>query len=206
MQLELNSGQETLVISYAQYVIELFELDVPQRIGSTSGNKAGGPYIVRSVPFIGKGPARCAPKVYDNVQDLLDYIFRAAFMEASRTCAPEEHQAEAARLLEVLHKSAASSMRAIAAFTQRCTLSHDDLTDADVTIDERTGEVSGIIDWEYHSVVPRAMAARYPSWLRHDGVYDPKYAVNGKWWLSSRDESAEMLALFEKVGLAPSKI
>ena len=77
------------------------------------------------------------------MQDLIDYIFTAAYSEAMRTCKSEAEKTEAAKLLEILHRTAASAMRSIATFTQRCALSHDDLDDADVTIDERTGAVSG---------------------------------------------------------------
>ncbi|EKM51100.1 uncharacterized protein PHACADRAFT_177794 [Phanerochaete carnosa HHB-10118-sp] len=152
------------------------------------------------MPFAGRGPAKRAPKVYDDLQDLIDYIFVSAISEARRTFfASEAESTEAIRLLETLHKVAGSTVRSITTSASCCALSHDDLGDTDVIVNERTGEVSGIVDWEFHSVVPRVMAAHYPSWLRYDGVCDPKYAAEGKWWLSSREESVQMLALFEEV-------
>ena len=79
----------------------------------------------------------------------------------------------------------------------RCVLAHDDLNDNKVPFSETTGELTGVIDWEYHSVIPICLAAEYPRFLRRDGRYDPRYCDENTWWLESPDESERLLALFE---------
>ncbi|KZV82776.1 hypothetical protein EXIGLDRAFT_729287, partial [Exidia glandulosa HHB12029] len=52
------------------------------------------------------------------------------------------------------------------------TLGHPDLVSQNVFMDDDTGEVSALIDWDGVAVVPRQLGAlRYPSWLTVD--WDP---------------------------------
>ena len=67
-------------------MLELFELDVPERVGATCGGAdkpaPGAPYVLRPAPFQGRGPARRAPQIYDSASDLVDYVFGAAAAQA----------------------------------------------------------------------------------------------------------------------------
>ncbi|GJE96009.1 hypothetical protein PsYK624_122020 [Phanerochaete sordida] len=190
--------KETVIISYAQHVTEIFDINVPSAVGSTCGGAHNNGQTLSAAPFMGRGPTPLAPEVYTNVYDHIDYVFTAAHA-AARASAPSAPDAAArAHLLALLHAAATDDARACVLPRGSCALAHDP-DDGDVVVHARTGEVAGLLDWEFHALVPRALAAAHPAWLRHDGVHDPRCARAGRWWLAPRAESAEMLALFEEV-------
>lgn len=193
--------QEALIISYAHISVELFHLQVPQRMGSTARAKAHDSITIN--PRIGAPPAAQADRVYDTLHDLLEYFFASSRAAALQCCASDAEKMETKRLYHVLQKHATSAASRLPPRTLVCALSHDALDESNILIDEHTGAVTGVIDWEFHSVVPRCLAARHPGWLRYDGVHDPRFARRDQygtaWWLETREESARLTSLFEQV-------
>ncbi|PIL32993.1 hypothetical protein GSI_05111 [Ganoderma sinense ZZ0214-1] len=79
----------------------------------------------------------------------------------------------------------------------RCIPSHDDLNETNVPLVSSNGHITGIIDWEYHSVLPVVLAAEYPRYLRYDGIYDPRFTLeeNG-WWTARPEDAAKLRAIY----------
>lgn len=184
--------QETTIISYAHIAVELFQLEVPQRIGTLS--RGSGKDTLAVVPRIGAPPAHSADKVFDSLEAFVGYLFASA-----RDVAFAIETSEAEPLLAGLEKRAKRVIAGLPKRALRCVLMKDGLAESSVFVDERTGVVTSIVDWDAHSVVPRCLAAEYPSWLRYDGVHDPAFARGAKWWIESPAESARLNHLFEQV-------
>lgn len=52
--------------------------------------------------------------------------------------------------------------------------SHEDFGAQNVLIND-DGLITGVIDWEFHMVKPAVLAATYASWIRYDGIVDPRF-------------------------------
>lgn len=84
----------------------------------------------------------------------------------------------------------------------RCALAHNNPTPRNILVDVGTGQITGLLEWDYYSIMPAALAARYPDWLDYSGPNDSRLS-NGQqaveiWWLESAQESACYNALFEE--------
>ncbi|KAG6812199.1 hypothetical protein H0H92_003935 [Tricholoma furcatifolium] len=81
----------------------------------------------------------------------------------------------------------------------RGVFSHDDLNDQNILVDEY-GRVSGIVDWEYHSITPAFLAASYPPWLSYDGRLDPRFAEpNWTVWLDRKEQINSLREYYSEV-------
>ncbi|KIP07864.1 hypothetical protein PHLGIDRAFT_127377 [Phlebiopsis gigantea 11061_1 CR5-6] len=193
--------KETTIISYAHIAVELFQLEVPQRIGTLA--RGSGKDALAVVPRLGAPPAHSADSVYDSLEAFVGYLFACARDVAFAM----ETAADAADLLAKLEQRAARVIAGLPARALRCALMKDGgPAESSVLVDERTGVVTSVVDWAAHSVVPRVLAAEHPSWLRYDGVHDPAFARGAKWWMASPAESARLCGLFEQVVRSKSEI
>jgi Phosphotransferase enzyme family len=78
-------------------------------------------------------------------------------------------------------------------------LVHDDLSPWNILIESSSGKVSGITNWDYHSVQPAVLAAQYPPMLSYTGQSDPAFASSWTWWLGPRDECTKYRNTYENV-------
>ncbi|TBU49293.1 hypothetical protein BD309DRAFT_882618 [Dichomitus squalens] len=181
--------QERAVLSYAEHALALFRLDVPQgRIGTLC--PAGDALDVTPRAVIRE--SYCADKVYATLED-----FAHALVEQRRRAAPLSPGASAAidRVAALL--PGACSRVAESPF-RRSILVHEDLNETNVLVGAQ-GEVAGIVDWEFHSVLPAVLAAQYPRWIRYDGALDPRSGAGGtmaKYWLASPGDAARLRDAF----------
>ena len=153
------------------------------------------------VPRVGVPPFKTAPQVYGNISELFDYFFAVRRPNALEACDSEQSRAYVEELFAALDVYTRGLIRELPSHMLRCVLAHDDLNDNNVLLDETTGKLTGVIDWEYHSVIPICLAVEYPRFLRRDGRYDPRFCPANTWWLESPDESERLLTLFEQASV-----
>ena len=170
----------------------MFRLEVPQdRIG-TLCPAGDAPEVI---PRIAVRERYCADKVYATLEE-----FVGALAEQKRQTTPLFSTTHAIidRLVATLPEVCASL--AVNA-SRRLVLVHDDLNETNILVDAH-GEVTGIIDWEFHSLLPAVLAAQYPRWIRYDGAYNPQIPSDGKtekYWLASPEDSARLRGAFAEV-------
>ena len=181
--------------SYAEIVLKLFNLSVPQRIGSVSTSDNGATISV--CPKIGVTASKSAARVFGHLEEL--FAFLIASKSASLSTGDDRAQCEDV-LSELKQKVSALVTRITSPVLLRCVIVHEDLHAWNILAKE-DGSISGVIDWELHCIKPTILGAQYPDWLLYDGMYDVRFASPNNWWLESPDESARLRYLFEEVRL-----
>lgn len=80
--------------------------------------------------------------------------------------------------------------------------SHEDFHAQNVLIND-TGYITGVIDWEFHMIKPAVLVAAYPSWIRYDGSFDPRFVDRngqfGYFWFCSPNEARQLCHEFDSV-------
>ncbi|KAJ7983054.1 phosphotransferase enzyme family-domain-containing protein [Mycena polygramma] len=163
-----TSAKENSITSWASLSVLMFHIPVPQQfamVGDSSGS-----YL-----SIAAGPAFDT----DETTDLLSFFASAVESRRTRSLGeldPEECELLSSRLDRLLER-----LRPLIALAQatpcmsRFALTHRDPRPTNVMLDESTGEVKGIVDWEYYSCMPACMSVTYPSWIRNPIIEAPAY-------------------------------
>ena len=178
----------------ADMLHSLSKLDMPQQIGTTMihGN------VVHIVPLVSIIPDFTFSRVFESLEE---YMFALVELKrkSDRVGTDALSKASANKVLDHLAAKLPAIFRRLASPNyRRCVLSHDDLNETNILLDNH-GRITGIVDWEYHSVRPIVLAAQYPCWLRYDGIYDPRFAVAEKWWTASPEDAARLRGVFAQV-------
>ncbi|TFK85291.1 kinase-like protein [Polyporus arcularius HHB13444] len=193
------ADKESVIRDIAKIMLQLNELAVPQQVGTTlvpDDDTTRDPLPVESAP----------------VSDALDDYLHAR-IEARRTSpAIGSDDSERARAHAALDRLTTELHRILAPFSsflyRRCVLRHDDLRPSNILVDGN--RVSGVVDWEFHSTVPVVLAATTPSWIRYDGIYDPRFEGEGErllqtWYLASPEDAAKLRAVYSETVKAMSE-
>ncbi|RDX51309.1 hypothetical protein OH76DRAFT_323385 [Lentinus brumalis] len=192
------ADKESVIRDIAKIMVQLNELAVPQQIGTSlipDGDAIHDPLPVKSAP------------VSDNLGDYMH-----ARIEARRASpAIGSDDTERARAHAALDRLTKELPRILAPLSssplyRRCVLRHDDLRPSNVLVDGN--RVSGVVDWEFHSTVPVVLAATMPSWIRYDGIYDPRFEgkdVLQTWYLASPEEAAKLRVVYSETVKAMSE-
>ncbi|KAJ7581085.1 hypothetical protein C8J56DRAFT_256880 [Mycena floridula] len=187
-----TATKEKLVQSYAQVVLRLFRLSVPQgKIGSAA-SVFSSPNVFEVGPRIGLTPAGTSSKSFNSLGEYFDFLI--TWRKSQTLDHPLANQAlrqlekHLPVLLSVVNQP--SALRSV--------LGHEDLHAQNI-LASSDGHVTGIVDWEAHCVKPAILGAEYPDWLLYDGPQDPRFASASNWWLESPAESARLCSIFEKV-------
>ena len=184
-------SQESVIRDMAKIMLQLNELAVPQRIGST---------LIRDdeVTVI---PRPGEDRVFDSLED---YMYARIELRRKSPLVGSSNS-ERARARATLHRLASELPGILASLSsllyRRCVVRHDDLQPTNVLVNGN--RVSGIIDWEYHSTIPLVLAAKPPSWIRYDGVSDPRFVRNDSmetWWIVSPEDAAKLRTVYSEVG------
>ncbi|KAF8055210.1 hypothetical protein FPV67DRAFT_1745477 [Lyophyllum atratum] len=202
-------AKERLVHSFAHFALELFKLDVPQRIGTlVPGAPASDSDSSKDdvVPRIGLQEFR-ATRVFEDIREYLDFLFEmkknlsSSSVEGGDEGGGHEYVDELRQhvdgvLAELFESNATMTSQAA---LLRCVLVHTDLNDMNILADE-TGQITGVIDWEYQILQPAVLAASYPPWLSYDGCSDPRFANHATTlWMESREESERLRELYLRI-------
>jgi hypothetical protein len=137
-------------------------------------------------------------RTFQDLHELLDHLFASARNSVQASCS---RSPSATHLLIALERYADIAVAALPPSTRRIALAHDGLHPASLLVDRETGVISGVVDWDVLTALPRCLAAQYPSWLRYDGVYDPRFAAAGTEWMETREEITRLNVLFERVSV-----
>ncbi|KAI0364385.1 hypothetical protein BV20DRAFT_956341 [Pilatotrama ljubarskyi] len=181
--------------AFADLQIALFRLNVPQRIGTA--RCAGG--TINVVPWCASEPNIDTLEGY--IASLLDKKRRTL---ASETDPSEDAKANATRTLNRIAAELSSiCSRLTSPAHRRCVLRHDDLGATNVLMGP-DGDITGVVDWDFQSVVPAVLAVEYPQWIRYDGTFSPKYMAAPAggmevWWFVSPQDAARLREEYAKI-------
>lgn len=180
--------------SYADFALKLFDLDIPQSIGSIS---ATDELIV--LPKIDNVSHTRASVVFSTLQQYLEYL---AALKRRRTFTLDTDEQDRFRSQASISYLIAHLLSYLRQLDERClrrvVLAHDGLGDMNVMVDS-TGGITGVLDWWMHSSLPAILAADYPPWLRYDGINDPRFAAPSKSWLETSEESTRLRIIYQEV-------
>lgn len=194
----LIPSQESFIASYARFMVDLSSLNVPQIIGATFSDN-GEDALCLARRFGLPATTRVAAQPFDDIQALFDYYFLGKRTLALLDCASDKEKESVERVLQPLESHVESLLSGLPSRVLRCALRHDDLNDFNILLDEGSGRVTGVIDWEFYSIVPLCLAVDYPLFIVRDGRRDPRFADPQEWWLECAEESARLRRLFETV-------
>jgi hypothetical protein len=187
-------AKERLVESFADIALNLFRLDVPQRIGTFVPGISSESSDV--IPRIGV-QRFCANRVFEHIQQYLDFLFEMKKNspviggdDGGHIDELKQHVDEV--LAKLLSKATNSGFL-------RCVLVHNDLNEMNILVDEG-GRITGVIDWEYQILQPAVLSTDYPPWLSYDGCCDPRFAdPKQTFWLDSPTESKRLRDLYLQI-------
>lgn len=188
-------AKEQLVRSYADFALKLFDIDIPQTIGSISVTSSTDELVV--IPRICSANHAHASEVFPTLQKYLEYLSTLKKRRAFTIDTGEENRFRAQASISQL---IAHLRRHLTQLDERCVrrmvLAHDGLGDMNFMVDS-SSNITGILDWWKNSTLPAILAADYPPWLRYDGINDPRFAAPTKLWLETPEESARLRRIYQ---------
>ncbi|KAF8169029.1 phosphotransferase enzyme family-domain-containing protein, partial [Mycena galopus ATCC 62051] len=165
------AAKEHTVASWARLAVSTFRLCVPQQFGMIENP------LIRGRPHIWVSPAHTFDTA--NTTDLHSFFTSAISTRRTRSLTgsnPQEHERLCTRLDRL-----AEGLRPLIALARntpsmaRFTLTHRDLRPNNIMLDVNSGEVVGIVDWEFSGSMPACISADYPSWIRPPILASPLY-------------------------------
>ncbi|KAJ7649407.1 hypothetical protein DFH06DRAFT_1331780 [Mycena polygramma] len=186
------AAKEASVVSWARVAVSMFRIATPQRFG-----------MVESPLYLDRSPGQTFTT--ENATDILS-SFQGA-ISARRAHSFTVNNAEAHgtlcsnldRLLEGLKPFIAQAQDNPT--MSRFVLNHTDLHMYNIMLDQTSGEVVGIVDWEYYACMPACMSTGYPSWINASTLSDaddpdPKFL---SFFFEPRAECNRLRELYKKV-------
>ncbi|KAF9520842.1 hypothetical protein BS47DRAFT_1481178 [Hydnum rufescens UP504] len=187
-------AKERLVESFANVALDLFGLDVPQRIGTFFPDISSKSFDV--IPRIGIQRFK-ATRVFNDIQEYLAFLFEMKSNSPVIGGDDGGHIDELRRHVDGVLAGLLSETTTSNLF--RCVLVHNDLNEMNILVDE-DGNITGVIDWEYQTLQPAILAADYPPWLSYDDCSDPRFADHKQtFWLDSPEESERLRDLYTRI-------
>lgn len=188
-------AKEQLVRSYADFALKLFDIDIPQTIGTISVMNPSDEFVV--TPRICSVSHAHASEVFPTLQKYLEHLSTWKKKRAFILDTGDENRFRSqASILQLI----AHLQRHLTQLDERCicrmVLAHDGLGDMNFMVDS-SGNITSILDWWRNSTLPAILAADYPPWLRHDGINDPRFATPSKSWLETPEESARLRKMYQ---------
>ena len=179
-------------------------MNVPDKIGSIGSPDARAGDIVPRLVF---STQESFNTVLNTLEEFFDHFIDVylARRKASTTIDLTSESRPGARerallRLEQCRKILLEECRTLdSPFLRRPALRHEDIRPANVLLDQQTGSVTGIIDWEYHSIAPAVLAAEYPPWLNYTGANDPRFGNDGSAYCCSPQESIHYQDMYASV-------
>ncbi|KAF9043643.1 hypothetical protein BDZ89DRAFT_238779 [Hymenopellis radicata] len=191
-----TDAKERCILSYADICLQLFDIEVPQVIGGTLSVDDGN--SLTALPIIHVQATVVCHEIFSSLEEYTTFLFKSKRQWLDLQALSIDERARQDSLLSLLEAQAVSIMQSTSSPSlRRCVLCHDDLNEQNILI-HPDGNISAVIDWEYHSIKPVILAVSSPPWLKYDGTLSP-YTTNGQtFWLESPAESARLNALFEE--------
>ncbi|KAF8198297.1 hypothetical protein K438DRAFT_1759675 [Mycena galopus ATCC 62051] len=161
-----TAAKEHSVISWAHAAVSMFRISTPQRFGT-----------IENSLYLSLSPQHTFAT--DDTASLLLFFQRAISARRTRSLMMNNADAHALlcrrldRLLQGVTPLVAHAQRTPA--LSRFALTHRNPDPLNILLDETSGAVTGIVDWEYTACMPACMSADYPSWIRVDTMESPRY-------------------------------
>ncbi|KAI0672593.1 hypothetical protein C8Q78DRAFT_990976 [Trametes maxima] len=165
-----HSAKERLMRDLADVQVQLYRLALPPRIGTAEWHDGK----MDVIPMSG---LRTAPKVFHTLEEYVSYLLDDQQYYLEKQADATTRTLGTALLtrikaeLPALYASLARSPQV----HRRCVLMHDDPTPMNFLMDATSGRLTGVVDWEYQSVLPAVLAVGYPFCIRYDGARGPEY-------------------------------
>ena len=156
------------------------------------------------VPKVALAPAKSSSGVYDSLEAYVN-----SQIEMTRRSLEGQDEVTLTQGMRVLDRIVEMLPSVFSRLSRpahrRCMLMHDDLSPMNVLMDAE-GNVTGVLDWEYQSIMPAVLAVEYPTCIRYDGMHDPKYTKNLEetWWLVGPEDSAKLREVYAEVRIQTS--
>ncbi|KAF8198298.1 hypothetical protein K438DRAFT_704264 [Mycena galopus ATCC 62051] len=189
-----TAAKEHSVISWAHAAVSMFRLPTPQRFGT-----------IENPLYLSVSPQHTFAT--DDTADLLSF-FQSAISARRTRSALMTNNAEAHKMLCRRLDRLLQGVKPLVAHAQntpsmsRFALTHSDLNPSNIMLDETSGAVVGIVDWEYSACMPACMSAEYPSWISSTSVSSPRYQDSNPKFLTffhePRAERTRLCRLYEK--------
>ncbi|RPD52968.1 hypothetical protein L226DRAFT_511093 [Lentinus tigrinus ALCF2SS1-7] len=187
------ADKESIIQEIANFMLQLNELAVPQQIGTTAIRND----VVTLIP-----PVRTIlltadhSRVFDTLEDYMHALVEARRASQWIGTTDADRSRAGVALTRLAEEISLILARLSAPIYRRCVLRHDDLHECNVLVDGK--RISGIIDWEFHSTIPVALAAKPPSWIRYDGIFDPRFRSKEfeTWWVASPEDASRLRAAY----------
>ncbi|KAG0695358.1 hypothetical protein DFH29DRAFT_955790 [Suillus ampliporus] len=168
-----SRAKEELVRSYADFALKLFDLDVPQNIGSISVRCSPDELVV--IPRIGDADHTRASAVFPTLQKYLEY---RSMLKKRRAFTSDTEDENRFRAQASISQLIAHVGRHLPQLDERCVrrlvLAHDGLGDMNLMVDS-TGNIADMME----SMIPRFAAPR-------------------KLWLETPEESARLRRIYQE--------
>ncbi|KAF8183011.1 phosphotransferase enzyme family-domain-containing protein [Mycena galopus ATCC 62051] len=165
------TAKQHMVASWGRVAVSMFRLCVPQQFGMIENP------LIRGRPHVYVSPAHTFDTA--NTTNLHSFFTSAISSRRTRSLSrstPQEHEKLCARLDRL-----AKGLKPLILLAQdtpfmaRFTLTHRDLRPNNIMIDVNSGEVVGIVDWEFSGSMPACISADYPQWIRPRISESPLY-------------------------------
>lgn len=190
-----SRAKEQLVRLYADFALKLFDINVPQTIGSISVASSSDELIV--IPRIYNANHAHTSEVFPTLQKYLEYLSTLKTRRAFTSDTGDEHRFRAqASISQLIAHLRGHLTQLDERCVHRMVLAHDGLGDMNLMVDS-SGNITAILDWWMNSTLPAILAAEYPPWLRYDGINDPRFAAPKKSWLETPEESARLRRIYQ---------
>ncbi|KAF8884267.1 kinase-like domain-containing protein [Gymnopilus junonius] len=185
--------------SFARIAVELFHLQAPEGIGSIA------PYLPSAAWPPSLGPlvlprVESPPQELHSITEYFSWLIEAKLRSLDiRDGDTETDHDEAKSTLKNLEVLISKTISNFDAALLKSVLCHEDLTPHNILINNE-GNVTGIIDWEFHTVKPAVLAAGYPSWI---ATIDPSTVDRESQWTPfafvSASESERLYQVYDEI-------
>ncbi|KAJ6494055.1 hypothetical protein C8R47DRAFT_1069994 [Mycena vitilis] len=215
--------KERLVASLAAAFVQVFEVSLIA-IGTVVNVNPDGRPIVGPLVDVGETDHIVAEgKPSSNFLANILLTFNSRYLDAMITLAkvrntlcpinrgPTAEDPDLPSLLNRLRALAGLLIPTDDATSPRIALVHSDANADNMLMHD--GVISGLIDWEKSAALPTYLAARYPPFLRSDGIWDPRYAARSQAmyrypseWPVTEEERKHLRAVFQELPQSAGKL
>ena len=141
------------------------------------------------------------PTVVPSITEYFKWLLETKH-SSSKIGTAEEDLGEARSALNRLEKLVLDWISGYDTAILRCIPSHEDFGAHNVLVDA-SGLITAVLDWEFHMVQPAVLGVSYPSWIRYDGCYDPRFIdphnAAFEVWFTTRADAAKLREIYDEV-------
>ncbi|KAJ3906161.1 hypothetical protein F5879DRAFT_798130 [Lentinula edodes] len=188
--------------SFARFAIAMFQAKCPQQIGSimrfssnSESTRNSESTNVEIGPVVAYRKTETPSQCFSSAQEYIRWLIACKQNRANSVAnvKPILRRAEVIFAQETKRQDEEQL---------RCIPWHGDAVSHNILIDS-SGEITGVIDWEFHMILPAYLAVDYPSWITYDGLQDPKFfPTTGQFspfWPTSRQEATTLRQKYDEI-------